>query len=245
MTAAVAQGLAPGATAAVVPKWGAALLAKDVLAACPPSGRVAPLDGKKEGAGQHRPVSTSLQVRPQRLGAGPSDEGHDEQPGKGVGPPAGDSEEAGGTKVPHLAASVARGDVDATVLRGEEEPQRGSARCTLSAPRECDERWMDELRIPLHEEGQDHRGGHRTSCWSDSVAKSAQAGEAWTRTNVMNVTSGERGPTAADARGRDCPRDVMLTDIESGPIRRCRVSPLGQRAQHQSGVKRGCDSRRQ
>ncbi len=145
-TVAVAQGPYPGATATVLPKWGAALLTKEGLAARPPSGRVAPLDGTEEGAREKRPLSTSLQAWPSRLGAGPSNNGQVERDEEGAGPPRGESEEAGGTKVPRSLASVARGDGDATAPRSVEEPRRGSTLCTLGALRECSDTRTRELR---------------------------------------------------------------------------------------------------
>ncbi len=245
MTAAVAQGLAPGATAAVVPKWGAALLTQDVSAARPPSGRVAPLDGIREGAREYRPVWTSLQKRPRRLGAGPSCEGHVEQPGEGDGPPEGDREEAGGTKVPRPAASVARGDADATEPWGEEEPPRGSALCTLGALKECDARRMDELRDPPHREANEHCEGHQPPNRAEPTVAGTHAGEVWNGAGEIDGEDAARRAAAAEPDLRGRASDSGTTGLVKESVIRRHVPPPAQVDHHQRGVKRGCGGRNQ
>ncbi len=241
MTAAVAQGLAPGATAAVVPKWGAALLTKGDLAARPPSGRVAPLDGTREGAKEKWPLCTSLQAWPSRLGAGPSNSGQVERDGDGTGPPHGDSEEAGGTKVPRPAASVARGDDDATEPRGVEKPRRGLALCTLGALRECNDRREDELRCSHHKETQERRPGHRLPDRAGPFVGGTRAEDTWDEARDADSELAATRPLAGEAARLERARDEDVAPVVKECFHRARPPPLGHGTRCLRGAKRGRD----
>ncbi len=136
-TVAAALDLRDRVAATVATERGAAHLCPQVLAASPPSGSAAPLDGRETGARDRRPGCTTLQVRPERLGAGPSSKRPEGKPGNGDGLPAGVSEEAGGTELPHLSALAAWGGASAARLEVGEEPQRGSTQSTRDARSEC------------------------------------------------------------------------------------------------------------
>ncbi len=134
-TAAAALDLRARVAAAVAAEWGAAQLVPHVLAASPPSGSAAPLEGRKEGALDHRPHRTTLQDRPENLGAGPSRVRPDEEPGDGDGLP-GEREEAGAPRCPTSRPRQPRGGAVAAWREGGEEPPGGSPQSTLNARNE-------------------------------------------------------------------------------------------------------------
>ncbi len=140
-TAAAALSPRAKVAAAVAAERGAALLQRQtILAASPPSGCAAPLDGD-EDAVTMRPVSTSPLAWSRSLSAGLSYEGHEGKPHEGEGPTRGEARRMGGADVASPRAAVARCGADATAPGGATaKPQRGSNHCILGARIECTDR---------------------------------------------------------------------------------------------------------
>ncbi len=141
LTAAAASSPCAEVAAAVAAECGAAQpQRRNILAASPPSGCAAPLDGD-EDAVKMRPVSTSPLAWSRSLSAGLSYEGHEGKPDEGRGPTRGEARRMGGADVASSGAAVARCGADATAPgRATAKPQRGSNHCILGARIECTDR---------------------------------------------------------------------------------------------------------
>ncbi len=173
------------------------------VAAGPPRGAAAPLDGRG-CTGCNWPEANSPHKRPRRLGVGPS-MGHAGLPHNGEGPAKTRSKERrrDGTEAP-VPGAVARGGGDATACQEAGRPETGLAPSTPNARNECRD-----------EDGDDADTGGRGVC-GGTRSESRSAGDEGSARPTTEARGGSqtilRGRTAAshETVGKTAPHNISF-----------------------------------